>query len=277
MESPEVTPIHKILAENLRKIRKENGLSQEALADLAKIDRTHVGNIENCRNSPGLDILSRLADALEIDVKDFFSTDESLSVAKTPLDRLNAVIPYIRRYQNLANEFGIADVFQDNGGKLLQTLIITGLKNLTGREGNDAIDNDGMEYELKTVNINLTRSFSTHHHINPTIIAKYRKVKWLFCVYSGIEIIEIYEVASKKLEFYFRQWEDKWKKTKKDINNPKIPFKFVQGVGKLIYKDAENGQIAPGPVLAHFPKRVKASSKKAVVPAIARKKSKLED
>lgn len=274
MESPEITPIHKILAENLRKIRKEKGLSQEALADLAKIDRTHVGNIENCRNSPGLDILSRLADALEIDVKDFFSTDESLSVAKTPLDRLNAVIPYIRRYQNLANEFGIADVFQDNGGKLLQTLIITGLKNLTGREGNDAIDNDGMEYELKTVNINLTKSFSTHHHINPTIIAKYRKVKWLFCVYAGIEIVEIYEVDPKELEFYFGQWETKWKKTKKDINNPKIPFKFVQEVGTLIYKDVEDGQIAPGPVLAHFPKRAKASPKRPEAPVRARKKAK---
>lgn len=257
MGTPDISLTHQMLAENLRKIRKEKGLSQEALADLAKIDRTHVGNIENCRNSPGLDILSRLADALEIDVKDFFSTDDLLSVAKKPLDRLNAIIPYIRRYQSLADEFGIADVFQDNGGKLLQTLIITGLKNLKGREGNDAIDEKGMEYELKTVNVNLTKSFSTHHHINPTIIGKYRKVKWLFCVYAGIEIVEIYEVKSKALEPYFSQWEEKWKDSKRDINNPKIPLKFVQNAGKLIYKDAADGRIAPGPVLAHFPKKVK--------------------
>lgn len=263
MATPDFSQIHQILAENLRKIRKEKGLSQEALADLAKIDRTHVGNIENSRNSPGLDILSRLADALEIDVKDFFSTDELVSVAKTPLDRLNAIIPYIRRYQSLADEFGIADVFQDNGGKLLQTLIITGLKNLKGREGNDAIDENGMEYELKTVNANLTKSFSTHHHINPTIIAKYRKVKWLFCIYAGIEIVEIYEVKPKALEVYFSQWESKWRESKKDINNPKIPMRFVQEVGKLIYKDAADGRIAPGPVLAHFPKKVNARTSKS--------------
>ncbi len=272
MESPQITPIQKILAENLRKIRKEMGLSQDALADLAQIDRTHVGNIENCRNSPGLDVLSRLADALKIDVKDFFSTDELLSVSKNPLDRLNAIIPYIRRYQSLADEFGIADVFQDNGGKLLQTLIITGLTNLKGREGNDAVDEKGMEYELKTVNVNLTKSFSTHHHINPTIIAKYRKVKWLFCVYAGIEIVEIYEVKSKALEPYFTIWETKWQETKKDINNPKIPLKFVQDVGKRIYKDAADGRIAPGPVLAHFPKTNKGAPKRALAPAKGRKK-----
>lgn len=272
MERHEITPIQKILAENLRKIRKEKGLSQDALADLAQIDRTHVGNIENCRNSPGLDVLSRLADALKIDFKDFFSTDGLLSVSKNPLDRLNAIIPYIRRYQSLADEFGIADVFQDNGGKLLQTLIITGLKNLEGREGSDAVDENGMEYELKTVNINLTRSFSTHHHINPIIIAKYRKVRWLFCVYAGIEIVEIYEVKSKALEPYFTQWENKWRESKRDINNPKIPLKFVQEVGKRIYKDAADGRIAPGPVLAHFPKNAKGSPKMPRAPARVRKK-----
>ncbi len=245
--------IQKRLANNLRKFRKGKGLSQEDLADSAQIDRTHIGNIENCRNSPGLDILGRLADALQIDVKDLFSNEAPESISQKPIDRLNEIIPHIREYQNLATEFGIEDVFQENGGKLLQTLVITGLKNLPGREGNDAIDEKGMEYELKTVNINLTRSFSTHHHINPTIIGKYKKVKWLFCVYAGIEIIEIFEVRPKALEPYFVSWEEKWKVSKKDINNPKIPLKFVQKVGISIYKQTEHGRIMAGPVLSHFP------------------------
>ncbi len=255
-------PLNRRLAKNLRKIRELRGVSQEELADTAGIDRTTPGNIENCRNSTSLDTISRIADALGVDVVELLSEDDP-DTAATPIDRLNALIPYIRRYQNLADSFGIADIFQDNGGKLLQTLIITGLKNLPGREGNDAIDEKGNEYELKTVNRNLTAAFSTHHHINPTIIAKYRTVKWLFCIYAGIEIVEMYEVEPASLEPYFTEWETKWEKSRlssndgkgRDINNPKLPVKFIRQVGKLIYKDAEDGRIAPGPVLAHFPKK----------------------
>ncbi len=92
---------------------------------------------------------------------------------------LDELFPYIQRYQELANRHGINDIFQDNGGKILQVLLVTGLTILPGREGNDAIDEEGNEYELKSVNIELTKSFSTHHHINPRIIHKYRQVsKW---------------------------------------------------------------------------------------------------
>jgi transcriptional regulator with XRE-family HTH domain len=250
------SPIHTRVVANLKRIRKVKGLSQEALADKAGIDRTHVGNIENCRNSPGLDTLSRLSDALGIDIQELFAIDEDED-EKTPLDRLNEVFPHIRRYQELASKFGIDDIFQDNGGKLLQTLIITDLKNLKGREGNDAVDSVGNEWELKTVNVKLTKSFSTHHHINPVIIAKYRKVQWLFCVYEGIEIIEIYKLKAQDLEPYFTAWESKWNASRNDsgqgmdINNPKIPIKFVKQVGTLVYKDAADGKIAPGPILGN--------------------------
>src|SRR5687768_15119680 len=94
--------------------------------------------------------------------------------------KLEALVPKIREYQRLATEHGINDIFQDNGGKLLQLLLLTGLRISPGREGNDAVDDDGNEYELKTVNILLTSSFSTHHHLNHTIIGKYREVDWYF-------------------------------------------------------------------------------------------------
>lgn len=88
------------------------------------------------------------------------------------LQKLNILFKHIREYQKCAEEwYGINDIFQDNGGKLFQVLIVTQLNNLTeSREGNDAIDSEGNEYELKSVNINLTKSFSTNHHINHHII-----------------------------------------------------------------------------------------------------------
>ena len=149
---------------------------------------------------------------------------------------LDELFPYIRQYQALATKHGINDIFQDNGGKLLQVLLITGLKIVPGREGNDAIDDLGREYELKSVNLDLTRSFSTHHHLNPTILAKYRNVDWIFAIYHGIELSSIYHLSAKSLEPYFSKWEEKWISSGgKDINNPKIPALFVIQTGKQIY------------------------------------------
>ena len=150
---------------------------------------------------------------------------------------LDELFPYIRKYQELASKHGINDIFQDNGGKLLQVILITGLRVLKGREGNDAIDEEGREYELKSVNIALTKSFSTHHHMNPGIIEKYRQVDWIFAVYDGIELLAIYKLTPDELEPYFAKWEETWyAREGRDINNPKIPLKFVAEVGQLIYQ-----------------------------------------
>ena len=149
---------------------------------------------------------------------------------------LEKLWPAIREYQALATKHGIRDIFQDNGGKLLQVLLITGLLAMDSREGNDARDADGNEYELKSVNTLLVQSFSTHHHMNPVIVAKYRKVVWFFAVYQGIELQAIYRMTPERLEPYFTKWEQKWHADGgKDINNPKIPVKFVQQNGELFY------------------------------------------
>ena len=158
---------------------------------------------------------------------------------------LHELLPAVRKYQDLASKHGIDDIFQDNGGKLLQMLLYTGLKSLSGREGNDAVDDKGDEYELKSVNISLTKSFSTHHHMNPTIIAKYRKVAWIFAVYEAIDLKAIYLLKPEDLEPYYTKWEEKWHADGgKDINNPKIPLTYVIKTGKPIYP-------------AHMPEEVK--------------------
>lgn len=141
----------------------------------------------------------------------------------------------IQKYQELADKHGIKDIFQDNGGKLLQVLLITGLKVIPGREGNDAIDSKGQEYELKSVNIELTTSFSTHHHMNPVIIAKYRLVPWIFAIYKNIALQKIYILYPKDLEPFYKKWEKQWYLKEKDINNPKIPVNYVIEKGKLLF------------------------------------------
>jgi hypothetical protein len=164
---------------------------------------------------------------------------------------LEQIFPSIRKYQELASKHGIGDIFQDNGGKLLQLVLITGLTVIPGREGNDARDDEGKEYELKSVNILLTRSFSTHHHMNPVIIAKYRQVKWCFAAYEGIELQAVYMMESAQLEPYFSKWENKWHANGgKDINNPKIPWTFVKENGTQIFTANES----PLPVVPTSPR-----------------------
>jgi restriction endonuclease PvuII len=108
---------------------------------------------------------------------------------------------------------------------------------IPGREGNDAVDQDGKEYELQSVNIELAKSFSTHHHMNPVIIEKYRKVDWIFAVYRNIEIQAIYRLTPQKLEPFYTTWETKWHADGgKDINNPKIPLRYVVENGELLYR-----------------------------------------
>lgn len=59
--------LRRILAQNLRRLRRERGLSQEALADLAGVNRNYVGLLEREANAASVDILDQLATALEID------------------------------------------------------------------------------------------------------------------------------------------------------------------------------------------------------------------
>ena len=67
MPSPRVA-----LGVRVRELREALTLSQEAFAHKAGLDRTYVSGVERGRRNPTLDVLSRLADALEVEVRDLF-------------------------------------------------------------------------------------------------------------------------------------------------------------------------------------------------------------
>lgn len=154
---------------------------------------------------------------------------------------LKKLFPAVRKYQKLAMKHGIPDIFQDNGGKILQVCLILGLTVLQSREGNDAIDENGKEYELKTVNLLRTDQFTTHHHLNPVIIEKYRKVDWIFATYEAIELKQVFLLKPADMEYWYKRWAAKWVADgNKDINNPKVPFSYVRKHGKLLYSTVGN-------------------------------------
>lgn len=141
----------------------------------------------------------------------------------------------LKELSKLAAKHGIYDIFQDNGAKTVQQLIYLQFKNLSGREGNDAVDEYGYEWEMKSINIGTSASgFSTNHHLNHFILDKYRKVPWSFSIYNGIDLKEIYVMHPHILEPIFSHWENKLE-TMQHINNPKIPISFVRENGLKVF------------------------------------------
>ena len=253
------------LAQRLQTLRAERGITQEQLAETVGKSTEHISFLERGERSPSFEMLFDLASVLETTVSDLLNeqagvgealvaalevappvaplpppaqqTPDAQEQRLTDLERLDAAMQGIREMQRLADEYGINDILQDNGGKVLQVLILLGLKISPGREGNDAIDAEGNEYELKTINRALNRNagVTTHHHLNKDILQKYRAVRaWYIAIYEGIELKEIYKIPPASLEPIFQQWEQKIDRMGTALNNPKIPMRLVREA-ELVY------------------------------------------
>jgi transcriptional regulator with XRE-family HTH domain len=59
--------LRQIFATNLRNARHAKGLSQETLARDSGNDRTHLSEMENAKTWAGLEIIGKLAVALEVE------------------------------------------------------------------------------------------------------------------------------------------------------------------------------------------------------------------
>jgi transcriptional regulator with XRE-family HTH domain len=62
-----------VVAQNLRRLRYINGMSQEELAARAGLYRTYVGHLEREMHSPTVDMLEKLAEILNVAPTDFFT------------------------------------------------------------------------------------------------------------------------------------------------------------------------------------------------------------
>ncbi|MCM1265393.1 MAG: helix-turn-helix domain-containing protein [Candidatus Gastranaerophilales bacterium] len=60
------------LGQNLKKYRLLAKLTQEHLAEIVNIHATYVGKLEAGKNNPSVKLLCRMANALNVSVKDLF-------------------------------------------------------------------------------------------------------------------------------------------------------------------------------------------------------------
>ena len=59
-----------VFAANMRRLRRDRGLSQEKLAELADLHRTYVGSVERGERNISIDNMERLAAALRVELRD---------------------------------------------------------------------------------------------------------------------------------------------------------------------------------------------------------------
>ncbi len=81
-----------LLGSRIKELRKLRGLSQEKLSEKINIDPKHLSRIEVGRGFPSLDALERIADALNVELKDFFEFAHEAKSPKELKDALNSLL-----------------------------------------------------------------------------------------------------------------------------------------------------------------------------------------
>jgi transcriptional regulator with XRE-family HTH domain len=64
--------LERLVIDNIKRIRKEKGISQEKLAEACNTATSYIGLMEIYKNVPKLSTIERIAKALDVDPLEFF-------------------------------------------------------------------------------------------------------------------------------------------------------------------------------------------------------------
>ena len=64
------------VGKRIKELRGNLGISQEALANKADLDRTYVTDVENGRRNIAIENLDKLIFALEVSLSEFFNSED---------------------------------------------------------------------------------------------------------------------------------------------------------------------------------------------------------
>jgi len=74
--------LERLVIDNIKRIRKEKGISQEKLADACNTATSYIGLMEIYKNVPKLSTIEKIAKALDVDPLEFFKDREKVPLKK---------------------------------------------------------------------------------------------------------------------------------------------------------------------------------------------------
>ena len=74
--------LERLVIDNIKRIRKEKGISQEKLAEACNTATSYIGLMEIYQNVPKLSTIERIAKALDVDPLAFFQDKNKIPVEK---------------------------------------------------------------------------------------------------------------------------------------------------------------------------------------------------
>ena len=80
-----ITPLEKTVIDNIRRIRREKGISQEKLAIFCDTSASYIGLLETYKNIPKLSTIERIAEALNVKPIVLFTESEPVAQENEPV------------------------------------------------------------------------------------------------------------------------------------------------------------------------------------------------
>lgn len=82
----------KLFGKNLRKYRKNSGLSQEQLAEKAGVSAKHIGSLETGSSFVSAELFETLCSILKVRAQFFFVEEDEILVEQFPLNLIDDVV-----------------------------------------------------------------------------------------------------------------------------------------------------------------------------------------
>ena len=98
--------LERLVIDNIKRIRKEKGISQEKLAESCNTATSYIGLMEIYRNVPKLSTIERIAEALGVDPlalferKDTIPEDKKMEIIRKKNEILAILGPQIEKILN---------------------------------------------------------------------------------------------------------------------------------------------------------------------------------
>lgn len=81
----------KLIGYKIKEIRKKKKISQEKLAEMISMNHRSIIRLENVHNTPTLETLEKIAQALNVNITDFFEVD-SIDSREELIKEINSII-----------------------------------------------------------------------------------------------------------------------------------------------------------------------------------------